>query len=406
MYISELNQHEKDNDQDTCSLIITDKPVSFSAEKFMTKKDKLKIKTYAQIDAFDPLNKLAKTADFVADNGITITTCLMFVTHTALMFIMIHYNIRQLALFNMFSAVLYLINTLISITGRIAPSFITMFIEIPSCAFLSTYYLGWNSGFSQYLIAFIPAIIYFGDIMCKGLTKLISIPFTGIIMYLYIKIYIYSHDFKPLIPMKPILLYTLFIINAVFVAIFISVYCSVYVIMLNSNKQTLIEKNKQLKTEMLHDPLTKLLNRRGFLPIINNLIENNDLFSIAFCDIDNFKKINDTYGHDAGDEVLKHVTYIIRREAKNCAICRWGGEEIVILLRNHNLKAAVKKMEHIRKIVEKTPTEFYKHKIPATITIGIEEYKRQYRDADKVIKIADERMYYGKQNGKNRIVFK
>ena len=121
---------------------------------------------------------MSKIAHFISYNGISITTALMFITHAALMLIMMKYNIMQLALFNMLSAVLYFINTFISLTGRIAPSFITMFIEMPICAFLSTYYLGWDSGFSQYLIAFIPAVIYFGDIMCEGAKKLISIIFT------------------------------------------------------------------------------------------------------------------------------------------------------------------------------------------------------------------------------------
>ena len=67
-------------------------------------------------------------------------------------------------------------------------------------------------------------------------------------------------------------------------------------------------------------------------------------------DIDDFKKINDSYGHDAGDEVLKHITQLMKRELGEYDICRWGGEEIVILLRDSDLYAVKDKMETLRKI--------------------------------------------------------
>ena len=82
-------------------------------------------------------------------------------------------------------------------------------------------------------------------------------------------------------------------------------------------------------------------------------------FCIAFCDLDDFKRVNDTYGHDAGDEVLKHMTKLIVKDLNDCDICRWGGEEIVILMRNCDLATARERMERIRKRIESNPKMQY-----------------------------------------------
>ena len=129
-------------------------------------------------------------------------------------------------------------------------------------------------------------------------------------------------------------------------------------------------------------------------------------FCVAFCDIDNFKRVNDSFGHDGGDEVLRHITKILKNEMQGCDICRWGGEEMVILMRDHDFAVAKEKMEYIRKIVETNPTVFYNKRIPVTITIGLEENKDIYNNPEELIKVADERMYYGKEHGKNIVISK
>ena len=79
--------------------------------------------------------------------------------------------------------------------------------------------------------------------------------------------------------------------------------------------------------------------------------ENTKHFCVAFCDIDNFKRVNDSYGHDGGDEVLRHITKIIKREMQGCSVCRWGGEEFVILMRDYDFAVAKEKMEYLRKVI-------------------------------------------------------
>ena len=121
--------------------------------------------------------------------------------------------------------------------------------------------------------------------------------------------------------------------------------------------------------------------------------------------MDDFKRVNDSYGHEAGDEVLKHATMMIRNELPGCDICRWGGEEFVILLRDCNMASAKGKVERLRKTIESNPTSFFGKQIFVTMTIGLEEYKDNYKEPEDLIKKADERMYYGKQHGKNMLIF-
>lgn len=74
-------------------------------------------------------------------------------------------------------------------------------------------------------------------------------------------------------------------------------------------------------------------------------------------------------------------------------------------MKDYDFTVAKEKMEYLRKVVESTPTVFFNKRIPATITIGVEEYLDKYHEPEEIIKVADERMYYGKQHGKNIVIF-
>lgn len=164
-----------------------------------------------------------------------------------------------------------------------------------------------------------------------------------------------------------------------------------------------------IKMEMSIDPLTKTLNRRSFEAIFQKLLEiskiTNAPISLAVADLDHFKKINDTYGHLAGDEALKHFVSIVKKNLrKSDYVFRLGGEEFVILLPSTGLKDAVKIVERIRKEVESHPLHYDGKEIKLTASFGLVE-----ADIDKyineIIKEADEKLYKAKELGRNRVVF-
>lgn len=156
-----------------------------------------------------------------------------------------------------------------------------------------------------------------------------------------------------------------------------------------------------------HDTLTGLMNRRRSHQIFNALSKakktDNIDYAIAIFDIDNFKKINDTWGHDAGDFILKSFTKSVWDQIKEPAkIGRWGGEEFIIIFPEID-EETVYKLENIRLKAIQTPIEYNGQDIQVTATFGIAS-SRKYDSPEAVLAQADAMLLIGKQNGKNRIV--
>ena len=156
------------------------------------------------------------------------------------------------------------------------------------------------------------------------------------------------------------------------------------------------------------DGLTQVYNKRYFLETLEREIGRaqryqRDLSLIMF-DIDHFKKINDTYGHLAGDHVLKHLAMVIKsRIRREDILSRYGGEEFSIILPEIDKENAIQFAEKIRKLVEKAMFSFEDTEIPVTISIGVTNYDGQQVDVNEFIKLADEKLYDAKQSGRNRV---
>lgn len=129
-------------------------------------------------------------------------------------------------------------------------------------------------------------------------------------------------------------------------------------------------------------------------------------FSILFFDLDHFKKINDTYGHDAGDYVLKEFTHLVRTHfvRPKDIFARYGGEEFVILLANTSAKSASILAEQIRAAIETHPFTYDGKRMPVTTSLGIAELNSTMESAQTLLKSADKALYSAKQSGRNRAV--
>ncbi len=152
----------------------------------------------------------------------------------------------------------------------------------------------------------------------------------------------------------------------------------------------------------IRDYLTGLYNRRyamEFLKREKALADRGKfIFCVAILDLDNFKKVNDTYGHDMGDKVLSEIGKVLLKSVREYdLVARWGGEEFLIVFRNASLEEAYKISERIRKAVEKTSIDGIK----ITISIGLSCYKKG--DLDSLLKKADDALYKAKKMGKNRV---
>jgi len=118
-------------------------------------------------------------------------------------------------------------------------------------------------------------------------------------------------------------------------------------------------------------------------------------------DVDDFKKINDTYGHNCGDYVLNFIAQKMKNICSNCVISRWGGEEFLIHNGTHDSTHEV--LEKLRREIENSECIYKQQKINISLTIGVAQ-RNADGDIEEWIKHADDRLYYGKNNGKNMVV--
>ncbi|MCR5250607.1 MAG: GGDEF domain-containing protein [Lachnospiraceae bacterium] len=169
----------------------------------------------------------------------------------------------------------------------------------------------------------------------------------------------------------------------------------------------LIEYNKRLKEKANTDPLTGLNNRGMAMDYLQGFVKRADsmICCICICDIDHFKRVNDTYGHDAGDLVLKAVAKAMKNVCgEKCFLARWGGEEFFIAFPELNGDEAMDVLYRIQKAVKKSSVEVNGETISVTLTYGLTEYDKE-KGLDENIKDADNNLYLGKEQGRNRIVF-
>ena len=168
---------------------------------------------------------------------------------------------------------------------------------------------------------------------------------------------------------------------------------------------------KENKMELKIDPLTGLLNRRAMDEILVHHIEISRItekpITVAMVDIDNFKKVNDTYGHVVGDCVLRKVSQLMRSTLrKSDFIFRYGGEEFLILLPSTDFEHSLQVLEKIRKKIEEDTFECGKHKINITVSIGMVNLIPERNDnIIDIIKMADMKLYEAKRLGKNTISY-
>jgi diguanylate cyclase (GGDEF)-like protein len=127
-------------------------------------------------------------------------------------------------------------------------------------------------------------------------------------------------------------------------------------------------------------------------------------FSVILCDIDHFKRINDTYGHSVGDRILKQVANQLRLAVgPDDHVARWGGEEFLILLNNTKSQRAVEIMERIRQAIENMTLIEGSQAVSITMTFGVCQYDGK-GSFDSCIVKADKALYQGKKSGRNQVV--
>jgi diguanylate cyclase (GGDEF)-like protein len=165
---------------------------------------------------------------------------------------------------------------------------------------------------------------------------------------------------------------------------------------------------KRLQQNVMIDPLTSCYNKRALDEFVDQTIVSaqrygSDLSAIML-DLDHFKEVNDTYGHQAGDAVLKAVAQTLLKGIRKCDyLIRYGGEEFILIMPATSLARAVDVAERLRRAIEALPLSPNGHSLRVTASFGVAEMKPGY-DRDRLIREVDQRLYAAKTLGRNRIV--
>jgi diguanylate cyclase (GGDEF)-like protein/PAS domain S-box-containing protein len=175
----------------------------------------------------------------------------------------------------------------------------------------------------------------------------------------------------------------------------------------NSKSVDMLNEMEKLREEAVRDELTEIGNRR-FADITlekyeKTLHENNVPFGIVFVDIDHFKKVNDTWGHVAGDKVLRMVAQTLLNGLRVFDVaCRWGGEEFIIIIPNVTPQSLKSMAERLRMLVEKSWVDFNGERLTVTASFG-GAVSQKKESAKEVVARADTQLYTSKEAGRNRV---
>lgn len=170
----------------------------------------------------------------------------------------------------------------------------------------------------------------------------------------------------------------------------------------------LIDKNQELLKLSITDKLTEIYNRakldKTLQEEFNRSKRYKTEFSVILIDIDFFKKVNDTFGHQIGDDVLKESAQVLKNSIRLTDVLgRWGGEEFLIISPQTNLEGAVKIAEHINNAIKLYKFKTYPNKV--TMSIGVASYFEDMSKIEEIVLNADKSLYKAKENGRDRVVY-
>ena len=261
--------------------------------------------------------------------------------------------------------------------------------------------LGWNSGVQHFLTLLL--VFVFFDIYEKPVTKIAAF---ALLLAVRIGLFYVSRQIPALYNMETAANTVYQTLNTVTFFLMLAILCVVFSTNIQNTERELRIRNQALYKEAGTDALTGLPNRRAMIEEIERYRRDfpEQPFSVAIADIDFFKKVNDTYGHNCGDYTLVKLTELFKMHSGGrYRACRWGGEEFCFFIPGRNLDEAGIIMNDLCFAVPRMELNFEENRFSITITIGVEEF--DFRSPlEELLKKADEKLYMGKEAGRNRVV--
>lgn len=326
------------------------------------------------------------------------------VVHIVLFFIFGCMHILPAFLYHLFSICWYSLARQQVADGKYMRSFYMSYIEIMANTYIMTYLFGRECGFYLYNMLIVPLAFYLSYTLEGAWNRFLKPFVIGSLSFLeFVIMYMGADNFSGLFALTGGRLNFFYILNTFIVFASMVLFVTCFVAEINGRQYKLQQQNEELEKLANFDPLTGLRNRRSMLQNVKMCRFEHKEFTLILGDIDDFKKVNDTYGHDCGDMILRNVARVIMDTCtEGCFGSRWGGEEFLILVPGE-LEEGVRIAEEIRSKIAQHCFQYEGMDIPCTMTLGVSAYQ-QTEAIEKTTARADKRLYYGKSSGKNCVV--
>jgi len=329
---------------------------------------------------------------------------ILLTVHSFFLILFFILKIKIAAVFNIFSVLWYII--LFFLTKKhltITNASWLMISEIWVHLVIVILCIGWDAGFQLYCIGLVSILFSVAYHTNHNSKKLFHPVLASIIsMITFFAMRFWTLAFEPLYTVTKTMTTFMYTMNALLIFFLVIFVSKQYSDIVYSSEQFFIK-------EANFDELTHLYNRRKMREILGTTQELAQRTGTKYCitmfDIDDFKKTNDTYGHDTGDYVLIIIGEILVSHATDTAkVCRWGGEEFLMTeTYTGSITPCIKRIEDIREEVENYPFTYRNDSFRITITAGAAHSEPGLSIA-RLIATADEKLYIGKETGKNKII--
>lgn len=304
-------------------------------------------------------------------------------------------------IFSLLSFVLFLAVFVLSYQWDIFVSYCILNVCILGWTYVNVYCFGWDIGIQHFLLVLLVFVFF-----CKYKHETLKILYAVFLFVLRLTLFYYCHSHEPVIVLHAALSNTLQIVNTFFIFLSLGLVAYLFSSSTQEMEGKLIEFNRKLIKQANTDTLTGLYNRRRTMEYLESLLTTADTqISICLCDIDHFKRVNDTYGHNVGDVVLKKIAETFQTKLPpDTFISRWGGEEFLLIFPRANGDEAIGALEVLRQKIRDIVFDGGIENFTISLTYGLVEYD-YCSDITTLLKEADEKLYIGKENGRDQIVF-
>lgn len=319
------------------------------------------------------------------------------ITHFCLILVFHFSGVRSLALVNVASVLLYVLTGLLLRNGHVRLSMGLMALEIIAHGVLAVQAIGWDSGFHFYIILIIPVLIVNSMLAPAG--KAVLVVLTGL---LYLLMDWRWRGAAPYMNASQTVVDVLYYFNLTCTLVILALLATIYYRLVTLAQARLQELART-------DPLTQLRNRRAAMEAAQReaarVARGAGPLAVLLGDVDHFKAINDTHGHETGDDALRAVADVLRAGVRQVDhVARWGGEEFLILLPGTEVPEAMAVAERLRAGVQQLRVAGANGQpLTLAMTVGVSVLEAGGA-FDQALARADRALYAGKQAGRNRVV--